>query len=38
MTKQGSLAHFEVPPNALKKLYDEAVEQMQGFCEGIELS
>ena len=29
--------HFECPPNKDAKMYDEAVEELTEFCEGIDL-
>ena len=31
-SKEESFEHFECPPNARKLLYDEAVEEIKGFC------
>ena len=37
MSRSLEESHFECPPNAQKKLYDEAVEELEGFCKDIDL-
>jgi hypothetical protein len=36
--KAKPITHFEVAPNSQKLLYDEAVEAMEGFCSGVDLT
>ena len=36
-TRSYSSDHFEIPPNAKVLFYDAAVEELQGFCKGVDL-
>ena len=38
MTRSMELYHFEVPPNEKALLYDEAVNELNSFTEGVDMA
>ncbi len=38
MTKKHTVIHFECPPNYRKLYYDDAVAELQMFCETVNLA